>query len=159
MKTILKIAALLLVASLSACAGTTKPDQDRDQPARPPANQSPVLIASTPGPALAELRMTVPNDRDFNVCAGDCLKLIVALAKPERPVSFSTPQQSVANATESPAPLPALDREAAPTPAAVAGGDMGNKPVAEQVERTDAAAGEYREPEKPGRTLEVPKRK
>ena len=57
-----------------------------------------------------------------------------------------------------PAPARAASREAGPAPSADSGGDVENKLVAEQVERTDAAA-EYREPEKPGRTLEVPKRK
>lgn len=55
------------------------------------------------------------------------------------------------------APSTATNREARPVPAADSVGDMENKPV-EQVERTDADA-EYRQPERPSRTLEVPKRK
>ncbi len=132
-------AALLL---LSACAA-----------GKPASNHAPVPESRTgeylARTASAELHIVSPGGsiRIDNLEIDNGLPPLVAQADSPAPAQCPFPAAPAA---------PAAGREAGTAPAGSAGSDVENKPV-EQVERTDA--GEYREPEKPGRTLEVPKRK
>ena len=145
MKTKLALSAALLL--LSACAA-----------GKPVPNHSPVPESRT-GEYLArtaaELHIVSPGGRIKigNLEIDNGKPLLVAQTDSPAPAQCPFPAAPAA-------PAPTAGREARPAPAAGSGGNMEDKPVTEQVERTDAAAaGEYREPEKPGRTLEVPKRK
>lgn len=133
--------ALLL---LSACAA------GKPVPRHAPVPESPSgeYLVQT---AAAELHIVSPGGsiRIGNLEIDNGKSSLVAQADSPAPAQCPFPAAAAAFA-------PAGGREAQPAPAADSGSDVENKPV-EQVERTDA--GEYLEPEKPGRTLEVPKRK
>ncbi len=134
------IAVLLL---LSACAaGKPAPNH-----APVPESRTGEYLART---AAAELHIVSPGGR---IEIGN---LKIDNGKSPLVAQVDSPAPAQCPFPAAPAPPPVAGREARPAPAADSGGDVGNKNVEE---RTDAAAGEYREPEKPGRTLEVPKRK
>ena len=125
-------AALLL---LSACAA------GKSAPRRAPVPESRTgeyLVRS----AAAELHIVSPGGR---ISIG---KLEIDNGKTPLVAQVDSPAPAQRPFPAAPAaPAPAAGREAGPAPAADSGGDVGGKPVTEQVERTDAAAGEYREPE------------
>lgn len=125
------LAALLL---LSACA------------AGKPAPRNPAPVEEQPGGiytarTAAQLHIVSPGGsiRIDNLEIDNGNPPLVAQAGGQAPAQcpFPSPPAELA---------PAAGREAGSASADSAGGDMGSKAV-EQVERTDAAAGEYREPE------------
>lgn len=135
-KNLLSFAAALL---LSACAAG-KPEPSR---APVPESRTGEYLART---AAAELHIVSPGGsiRIDNLEIDNGNPPLVAQAGGQAPAQCPFPSPPAA-------PAPAGGREARTAPAADSVGDVENKPV-EQVERTDAAAGEYREPEaRPGR--------
>ncbi len=138
------LAALLL---LSACA------------AGKPAPRNPAPVEEQPGGiytarTAAQLHIVSPGGR---IKIGN---LEIDNGKPSLIAQADSPVTQCPFPAAPAAPAPAAGRETRPAPAGSSGGDVESEAVTEQAERTDAAAvGEYREPENPGRTLKVPKRK
>lgn len=131
------IAALLL---LSACAAG-KPAPRNPVPVEP--QPSGIYTART----AAELHIISPGGRinigKLEIDNGK--SLLVAQADNPAPAQCPFPATPAAPST-------VANREAGTVPAAGSGGDMGDKAVTEQAERTDAVpAGEYREPTQKGR--------
>lgn len=144
-----KLVILFTLLLLSACAERQPISPQNRAPVPEPPNGE--YIART---AAAELHIVSPGGR---ISIGN---LEIDNGKPPLVAQADSPVTQCPFPAAPAAPAPAAGRETRPAPAGNSGGDVESEAVTEQAERTDAAAvGEYREPENPGRTLKVPKRK